>query len=459
MVKQKRRINAREFIADIQAGLSDDALMEKYQLSESSLHHMFEKLLASGHVTQAQLDDRGKGLPEVPTELRTCPACGKRYAGVTDECPNCGVIASRFEARQRAQELAAAQKKQRRRRLKIVAALCLFGVLIIAAGVGYVYFAFFGDSGDSSTQTVAKQQGKAKKIDIDLIDAAKMGDLARVNALLKQGANVHAQTIGGFTALMHAAAGGHPEMVKVLLDRGADTEARGNYYKGETALMMAARRGHTEVVDLLIDNGAKVDTASKHSGSTPLMLAAYDGHLDTVKKLLDEDATVDARDKAGGTALMSAVSRGHWAVAKALLEGGADVNAEANEGTPLVFAGGGGRYDGGQLEVVELLLKNDANVNGSGKDGWTPLMRASRHNCPDVIAVLLKNGANIDAQNKKGETALILAASSGHAKVVDLLLKNGASPEVRDHKGWTALKHAESKKRTDVAEILRKSGG
>jgi ankyrin repeat protein len=89
----------------------------------------------------------------------------------------------------------------------------------------------------------------------NLIDTAKKGDTAKVNALLNKGADVNAKDKDGKTALMAASEKGHTEIVKTLIDNGANVNAKSKI--GSTALMLASLGGHTEIVQLLKKAGAK----------------------------------------------------------------------------------------------------------------------------------------------------------------------------------------------------------
>jgi ankyrin repeat protein len=451
MVKQKRRIGAKELVADIRAGMGDEALAEKYQLSSDSLEHLLQRLLDSGMITQSELDARGND-----TELQVCPSCGTRFSATDEECPSCGVLPRKFEEIRVREQHALNKKRRRARILKMVVSVVVF--LFAAVGAYLATSMLFGKKGDSSKTAESSKHAKASDLDLKLIESAKLGDKAKVAALIKQGANVNAQDIGGYSALMNAAANGHSDVVKILLSEGADPSLRGNYYWGETALMMAARKGRKDAAQILLRNGAHVNAKSKYTGSTPLMMAAREGNLDMARFLIQHDADVNATAKDGTTPLMNATAKARWAVAKLLLEHKADVNAAGKTGTALTWACGGGDYGKGHLNMVNLLLDSGADVNGTGSDGWTPLMKASWHNFPEIVNTLLTHTADVNSTNKKGETALILASEQGHEEIVEMLLKKGADVNARDNDGMTALSRAQSRKRNETSTILEQHG-
>lgn len=89
----------------------------------------------------------------------------------------------------------------------------------------------------------------------DLLGAAKAGDIPKIEAALKAGADVDARS-GQYTALMLAASYGHVNEVRLLLKAGADVNAKD--WLGNTALMDAAANGYADVVAFLLKSGANV---------------------------------------------------------------------------------------------------------------------------------------------------------------------------------------------------------
>jgi ankyrin repeat protein len=119
--------------------------------------------------------------------------------------------------------------------------------------------------------------------DQQLIDAAMDGDLAKIKALISARADVNARDKAwGMTALMFAVGHGYTEIAKLLVEKGADVDARDK--DGFTALMMAAWQGHAEIAKLLIDRGADVN-AEANDGFTALMAAEKGGYTEIVKLL------------------------------------------------------------------------------------------------------------------------------------------------------------------------------
>ncbi len=151
-----------------------------------------------------------------------------------------------------------------------------------------------------------------------LIDAAKKHDFKQLQELLEKEGDVNANS--GGTALMWASYEGQLDMVRLLLEKGADINFKGN--NGGTALMYACVKGDPEIVKLLLENGADVD-AKDGSLMTALMWASYEGRPDVLRMLLEKGADINPKNQKGFTALGLASEKSHLKVAELLREQGA----------------------------------------------------------------------------------------------------------------------------------------
>lgn len=86
----KPKLSAKEVLQDLHSGMDDAAMMKKYNLSETGLHQLYDKLVSRGAVKQSELRDRSAGVGKAPPTAIPCPACGKRYAKQLNVCPACG---------------------------------------------------------------------------------------------------------------------------------------------------------------------------------------------------------------------------------------------------------------------------------------------------------------------------------------------------------------------------------
>ena len=247
--------------------------------------------------------------------------------------------------------------------------------------------------------------------------AARTGSAAAVRALLARNANVNAtESERKQTALMWAVSQRHPEIVKLLLDRGADLQARTAVRKltvmldqgppgvktakehahqieagGSTALLFAASSGDVESARLLLDRGADVnDTAA--DGNSALVLAAFSGHGPVARLLIERGADPNAAG-AGYTALHAAVLRGDAETVKALLARGANPNARLTKGSPV-------RRFGSQWALTNAWT------------GATPLFVATVYLEIDLMRMLLADGASASLALSNGTHPLLVAAGA-----------------------------------------------
>jgi ankyrin repeat protein len=221
-------------------------------------------------------------------------------------------------------------------------------------------------------------------------------------------------TSKNFPRLCAAACFGLIETVKLLLEKGADIEAKTS--NGRTTLYVAASNGHEAVVRLLLEKGANTEAVNKNKW-TALHAAASNGHEAVVRLLLEKGANTEAEHENGWTALHVAASNGHEAVVRLLLEKGANTEAKHEYGrTALQVAA-----QDGHEAVVRLLLEKGADIEAVDQDGWTALQVAAWDGHEAVVRLLLEKGADTEAEDKYGWTALYTAASSGYEAVVKLL--------------------------------------
>ncbi|KAK4881046.1 hypothetical protein RN001_004365 [Aquatica leii] len=274
-----------------------------------------------------------------------------------------------------------------------------------------------------------------------------------VELLIKRGSDIEHRDKKGFTPLILAATAGHEKIVEILLNNGADIEAQSERTK-DTPLSLACSGGRYEVVELLLNRGANKEHRNV-SDYTPLSLAASGGYVNIIKLLLSHTAEINSRtgSKLGISPLMLAAMNGHTAAVKLLLDKGSDINAqiETNRNTALTLACFQGRH-----EVVSLLLDRKANVEHRAKTGLTPLMEAASGGYVEVGRVLLDKGADVNATPvpSSRDTALTIAADKGHCRFVELLLCRGAAVEVKNKKGNSPLWLAANGGHLSVVELL-----
>ncbi|CAK8990518.1 unnamed protein product [Durusdinium trenchii] len=172
--------------------------------------------------------------------------------------------------------------------------------------------------------------------------------------------------------------------VESLLQKPYDPNWRGGAFNA-TPIHIAANRGHLEVVRLLLEAGADKD-AVRTDGATALFIAAKNGHLEVVRLMLEAGADKDAVQTEGPTALFIAAQKGHFQAVQLLLEAGADKDAvHGKRATALYIAA-----QEGYLEVVRLLLEAGVDKNAAITDnGSTPLLIAIQNGHSEIVRLLL----------------------------------------------------------------------
>ena len=269
---------------------------------------------------------------------------------------------------------------------------------------------------------------------------------ADVRSCLDAGADPRAVNHGGGSAL-HAAtsASAEPDFIRVLLDAGADVNARDTHDETPlTRAFAAAEPVNPTVVEALLDGGAEPNVVGG-AGWTPLHSASYEAEaVNIVSALLAAGAELEARTalhfhSAGGeTPLHIAVRSGaSAAVVGTLLASGADV--EALDGNGFSPMHGLHKASG---EVVTLLLDAGGKLETRSPMKTTVLHSAAGAR-PGVIRRLLEAGADVDARDYRDATPLHRAAEeSDQVAALELLLAAGADPMARDRAGATPLHRA-----------------
>jgi ankyrin repeat protein len=274
----------------------------------------------------------------------------------------------------------------------------------------------------------------------------RANDLTKLQAMIGQGADVNQADSRGLTPLMYAAAVGSADGMKILIDKGANVNAKNAF--DSTALMWSVT--DFAKVKLLVEHGADVNAASK-MGHTPFLLASMSaGTLPALKLLASKGANVKAADAQKMTALIGAANTDDNETIKYLLDLGLDVNAtDANGNTPLMNAA-----SMGNLTAAKWLIAKGANVNavtgdkasGEVKNGpialgdFTPLILASTFGPAEVAKALLDAGAKVNVRDVRGMTPLMLSVSTDHQDpaLIKLLLERGADVNVKSKAGETA---------------------
>lgn len=269
-------------------------------------------------------------------------------------------------------------------------------------------------------------------------------DPAVVKLLVQYGADVRGKDRYGRTPLVAAfqpipdalfgnphAQDPHWECELILIAAGADPEARADVDlppdyapQGYTALMAGGGAGDAQVSEALVRHGARVDAANR-DGRTALICRAQNNDVNGCRFLLDHGADVNHADEYGKTALMEAANKGNAALVSLLLQRGADVNRRAQGGITALY------YAWRHIPVMRLLLQGGAAVDAQDEDGWTVLMAAAREEDKAgeaTVRLLLESGASVHIRDKQGRTLYQVIKIQGdihNRRILDLLKRHG----------------------------------
>jgi len=271
-----------------------------------------------------------------------------------------------------------------------------------------------------------------------LMNAAAVGSLETMQLLIEKGADVNARSAGNATALMWAAT--DLAKVRLLVEKGADVNATSEL--GHTPLMLSAMSDNSSaIVRLLLERGADPKPVARADKVTALIAATRGNDLESIRQL-SANGNVNAADLAGMTPLMNAAAHGNLAAVKLLVALGANVNAvSAPPGTlpgshvkngiiqigtltPLLLA----VATGGSVDVVNTLITAGADVNAKDARGLSVLMTAvaTDHGDPTIVRALVAKGADLAATDLNGETALDWARKAGNTPEAAMLKRAGA---------------------------------
>jgi len=368
--------------------------------------------------------------------------------------------------------------------------------------------------------------------------AADLGNAAMIRRLIAAGADANGSDISGDTVLMAAVRSGRTDAVRAVLDAGAQVNTA-EPQVGHTALMWAVRENHPELVSLLLARGASLELKTRTGdrpavrppgagggshgvgivrggvppqgeqppapgGMTALSFAAREGRLEAARLLIDAGADVNARESNGISLLVMAITNRHTPVAALLLARGADPNAADWWGrTPLwsavdmrnldvdsrTFENGVERAP--VLELIEGLIAKGADVNARVKEfppqrrfmmplgslawvdvtGQTAFWRASLSADVPLMKLLLSKGADPNIATFNGTTPLMAAAgvnwvigqtysesSAMYLEAVKLCLELGGDVNAVNAMGLAAIHGAANRGSDDIIELLAKSG-
>ena len=303
-----------------------------------------------------------------------------------------------------------------------------------------------------------------------LFEASRRGNQDLVNMLLDFGANVNSRLFQdelGWTPLSDAImseisvnngnrephtdnANWYPafDMIRLLLDRGADPDAK--QAGGKTVLHMALGLGET-YVQLLLSAGADVNARDDQQQS--VLDLALDDSIRMVELLVENGVNLEARDSKGRTALLKAVRKQHCAArVETLIRHGADIHAKDTGGCTVLH-----HLHSSNISILQRFLELGVDVNTRDASGARPLDIAVRDRNNERIELLLDSEA-ITGEREAGRTILHDLYRPTDS-IVQRLLERGGDLNARNDSGATPLDLAVRESDNVKYELLYMLGG
>jgi len=232
----------------------------------------------------------------------------------------------------------------------------------------------------------------------------------------------------------------------------------------QTSLHYAASWGLHPVAEfLIIEHSQGVCSRDSPQNATPLHLASRNGHVKVACKLIERGADLTAQNNNGRTPLHLASQMGHVDLARMLIERGADLTVQDSYGlTPLHLA-----LHRGRVNVTRMLIERGADLTAQNKNGETPLHLASQGGQVAVARMLIERGADLTARNNDGKTPLHVASKMGRVGVARMLIERGGDLTSQNNDGETPLHLASApslwsqispQKYAEVAHMLLEHG-
>lgn len=294
------------------------------------------------------------------------------------------------------------------------------------------------DSTRGSRAKADKKKARTIKVTfpqaITLLDAAARNDVEEVRELLNNGVSPDLVNEDGLTALHQCCIDDFVEIVQCLLDAGGCVNACDSELW--TPLHAAATCGHTGLVQLLIQAGADL-LAVNADGNMPYDLCEDEATLELLEMVMAEQGiTQDRIDECRG-----AKEKAMLADIQALVQNGADLNAQDANGTTLLHIASANGY----VSVAELLVEHRAQMEARDSDGWTPLHAASCWGQIQMVELLVAHGASLNTKSVLDETPLdVCMDEEVRAKLMDLKHKHEAIMKSQDRQKGTLQRRASS---------------
>lgn len=295
-----------------------------------------------------------------------------------------------------------------------------------------------------SAQDITKVSKPFFKVQNEFRIAIENNDFDGVVRTVDQGASVNFGCNGVWaTPIMIAAYHGNLQIIKYLIEQGADYKQKGilildektqSYYGN--LMSIAAGQGNLELLRYFYEQlDIPIDDEERSYLTDQEQFILVNDHLDTMRA----KAILSEKKQPGWTALQWASSKGHYQIVKYLLLHDAEINIvnSADKATPLILS-----ILSKNDSVTKELIEKKADIFQGDSSNTTPLHYAAFYERLDIVKILIQKGVVIDKQNNSGITPLMMAIYSGNIELTHYLIDHGASKKILDNNRRTPLDYA-----------------
>ncbi|KAG8530531.1 uncharacterized protein KY384_005034 [Bacidia gigantensis] len=312
-----------------------------------------------------------------------------------------------------------------------------------------IHYALAGGHGEISSILEIMMPATPLPLEEILHEAVQSGDIDVVEFLIKQKVNLNPSHIAR-SALITACRRGHAQIVRLLLESGADPNPRPHECPAseDIPLHLAVRLGLLQIMEILLENGAHASVCDDKGRSALFETPGTPG-LETTLMMLQCGINITRKDNDGNKILHWTVGKGALKHTKAFIDQGVPVDSLNNAGlTPLVIAIQNQNY-----HMVRLLIQRGSDVNFIDDEGRTPLTHAILASKPEICEALLRDGAPA-----KTDGALGLAIIENKEDILGLLIKYGADINQPDNQSRTPLEVAAAAGQINIVRFLIDAG-
>ncbi len=271
----------------------------------------------------------------------------------------------------------------------------------------------------SSCKTINHKTKNKTISDIsEIVNSIKKKDIASVKKMVNS-TNVNEFDSNGVNLLTHAVMAEDFDLVKILIEKGANPNLKNKTKTGSTPLMMSSGAKSTKIAEYLIKNNADVDIPDKN-GDPAINWSAYYGNIPFTKLMLENKAKTNQKSIHSDGVMQVALKEYKDSIVDLFINNNISIHNVKPANKAIIKA-----VKQGNFKLFKSLA-NKSNQDTRDEAGNTLLIIATNKKSLPIVKFLVNNGAKINAMNPVGMTALNKAIFYGHNEIANFLISNGA---------------------------------